>query len=156
MPVVERDFIWLPCAMSIEQLIEAACRLARCTEADLMGPSRERRINYPRQELMLILHERGWSLSEIGRRFDRHHTVVMDGVQRARARGDAWKRCAPWFVEPEIAPPTRGQSAASPAPMKARPAAPRPIPATDPRDAPHVAFLAAVNRAHPHLFKQGI
>jgi hypothetical protein len=143
-----RDWIILPCVATFEQLLAAACALARCTEAELMGRSHERRIAWPRQELMLALQEKGWSHAEIGRRFSRNHTTVLDGIERAKARGDAWRHSAPWAeVVPELEP-----CMAFPAPRKTRPLKPPALPRAND---PHAVFIAAVHKAHPEMFRHG-
>ena len=57
------------------------------TAADLLGPSHERRIAWPRQDAFVALRdELGWSSTRIGRLFRRDHTTVLYGLAVAKER----------------------------------------------------------------------
>lgn len=65
----------------------ATAELHGVSVAELRGPSHERRIAWPRQELMLAAHKAGHSLTRIGDYLGgRHHTTVLHGIRRARER----------------------------------------------------------------------
>lgn len=130
-----RDFIWIRSATP-EELIKRACEKVGCKRDTMLGQSRRRRIAWPRQDLMLALYEIGLSYPEIGKLMGRHHTTVMDGAERAKARREG--RYAPRPVRPK-APPLRTKLP-GPAPKKREPR-------NKPID-PHIAFLAAIQRAH--------
>ncbi|MCF3934332.1 hypothetical protein L1787_13025 [Acuticoccus sp. M5D2P5] len=52
---------------------------------DLLSRRRARTITRPRQIAMLVVHERtSLSLPQIGRLFDRDHTTVLHGIDRAK------------------------------------------------------------------------
>ena len=53
---------------------------------DLLGKSPRRKFSWPRQHLMYLLHEEGYSLASIGRRLRMDHTTVMHGCRRHAER----------------------------------------------------------------------
>lgn len=56
---------------------------------ELRSPRRDRRIAWPRQEIMRRLYDQtNMSLGAIGRFFNRDHTTVLKGIQAAEARVD--------------------------------------------------------------------
>jgi chromosomal replication initiation ATPase DnaA len=57
--------------------------------ADLRGPDRHRRIAWPRQAAMLLMHEAGHTLPQIAEYLHRDHTTILHGIKRARARAEA-------------------------------------------------------------------
>lgn len=131
------DWIILePSPMTYEERLTAFCRSINCHPTTLLGLSRRRRIAWARQDFMLQLSEAGVAYAEIGRLMNRHHTTVMDGVERARARR-------------LLGPPQSKRP-------KAKPLRPRPRTekaAATPTD-PHIAFLAAVATAHPEAIRR--
>ncbi len=81
-----RDWLILPHRMTFEQMLAEACRAAGITREDILGPSRRKRVSWPRQDLMLALFERGHSYCEIGRLFNRTHAPALHGVAEAALR----------------------------------------------------------------------
>lgn len=66
--------------------IETVAQIARehgMTAADLIGPSRLRRVCIVRWRAMRVLRDHGRSLSSIGRILNRDHTTVLHGLRRA-------------------------------------------------------------------------
>jgi chromosomal replication initiation ATPase DnaA len=70
---------------------------------EMIGPSRARRLAWPRQIAMaLVRQQANCSLPEIGRRFGgRDHTTVMHALCAVADRRNADPRCAAEFVEIE-------------------------------------------------------
>ena len=55
---------------------------------DIFGTTRLRPAAWARQEVFRRLNDFGYSLSWIGRVFDRDHTTVLHGVRAARTRAE--------------------------------------------------------------------
>lgn len=68
------------------QFITAQARNRGITLSQMVGPSRDARAAHARQDAMLAAYEAGYSMSSIGRAFNRHHTTVLHGIRRARER----------------------------------------------------------------------
>lgn len=132
--MTDRDWIILePAPMTYEEHLAAFCLSINCHPTTLLGLSRRRRIAWARQDFMLLLNEAGFAYAEIGRLMNRHHTTIMDGAERARARR---------LLAPVPRPPKpKAKPLRAVRPRTSKPA-PRPID-------PHIAFLAAVVAAHP-------
>lgn len=73
-------------SQSLACLIRIVANRAGITEADILGPSRLRKITEPRQFVMYLAHKRGMSLPKIGRIMGRHHTTVLHGIRAEEAR----------------------------------------------------------------------
>ena len=66
--------------------IETVAQIARehgMTAADLIGPSRLRRVCIVGWRAMKALRDKGRSLSSIGRILNRDHTTILHGLRRA-------------------------------------------------------------------------
>jgi chromosomal replication initiation ATPase DnaA len=64
--------------------IAYACDIAGISVACCLGKGRHRDVARRRWHVMAILHERGWSSAEIGRRLNRDHSTVLHGLARHR------------------------------------------------------------------------
>lgn len=62
-------------------------------EAGIIGKTRYRRLTVPRFFAWLLMHEAGFSMPRIGADFDRDHTTIFHGINRARemAKEDHWR-----------------------------------------------------------------
>ena len=90
---MQRDYLWAAhCNPSLTQGMTAkqeACEYAehRGIEVrDFFGPARVQSVAHPRQDFMRKLRQRGMTLSEIGRMFDRDHTTVKYGIRASERR----------------------------------------------------------------------
>jgi chromosomal replication initiation ATPase DnaA len=83
-----------------QALMAAAAELEGASAADIVTPSRERRVSRSRQAAMwLAFKMTPYSLLQLGRAFGRHHTTVLYGIRayerrlaadaEAKARSDA-------------------------------------------------------------------
>lgn len=131
--VARGEWLILPHRMTFEQMLAEACRDARITREQMLGRSRQRRIAWPRQALMLRLFERGHSYAEIGRLLGRNHASAIHGVKDARKRRDEMKAAKP----PRPPAPSLKRQA-----RKKKPAATPPAYPSDP-------FAIAFRRAFP-------
>lgn len=69
--------------MTLDDIPAAVAAHYGLTQADLLKQSRFRFYVRPRQVAMYLAREQGrWSLPEIARCFDRHHTTVLHGVRQ--------------------------------------------------------------------------
>lgn len=70
------------------QIMLAVAAAHKVTVAELCGPSRQRRIAWPRQELMWALYDTGrYSMPQIGRFIGgRDHTTALHGIRRHEER----------------------------------------------------------------------
>lgn len=73
-------------SQSLACLIRIVAKCAGITEADILGPSRLRKITEPRQFVMYLAHKRGMSLPQIGRIMGRHRTTVLHGIRAEAER----------------------------------------------------------------------
>ncbi len=77
-------------ARPLARMADIAARVAEenlVTLADLRGPSRTKRIAWPRQEAMRQMVDAGCSTTQVGRFLGgRDHTTVMHGARAARER----------------------------------------------------------------------
>ncbi len=128
-----RDWLVLPHRMTFEQMLAEASRKANVREAEITGPRRDKRVSWPRQDLMLVLFERGLSYCEIGRLFNRTHASAMHGVAEAALRRS----------QPATKPPRAPRRAPQPVKRMRRS---RLVVAALPPD-PHAAFAAALRGA---------
>lgn len=74
--------------MAREPLKEIVGRVAKAhavTVADLKGPSRDERIVHVRRLAMREARKQRYSLPEIGRALNRHHTTVLAGLRAVGA-----------------------------------------------------------------------
>ena len=53
---------------------------------DLVAPDRRLFKVHIRSEIYVFLNDRGWSLTQIGNLFERHHTSVLHGIRKWRAK----------------------------------------------------------------------
>jgi chromosomal replication initiation ATPase DnaA len=64
--------------------IQRECDLEGRHVLDVIGPSREMSLAHARGRIMRRLHGDGYSLAEIGRKLQRHHTTVLYWVDGCR------------------------------------------------------------------------
>lgn len=76
--------------MTRREAIEAVSRAFEVPVAEIVGPLKTRRIAHSRWALFKILHERGWSLSAIGKALDYDHTSVMHALKRIPDLSPEW------------------------------------------------------------------
>ena len=70
-------------------MCEVADKYGLCL-VDLIGPSRERKLAWPRQEIFWrCANETKASLPQIGRELGRDHTTVIHGIRKHQARIEA-------------------------------------------------------------------
>jgi chromosomal replication initiation ATPase DnaA len=62
--------------------------------ADLREADNRPAVSSARQDLMLCLHEAGWSYPRIGKLLHRNHSTIIHGVRVAKARRESKER--PW------------------------------------------------------------
>ena len=68
-------------------MAEVVARENGLTVCDLISPDRAHRIAHPRQDLMLMCNEAGYSLPQIGRFLGgRDHTTILHGCRAAKLR----------------------------------------------------------------------
>ena len=79
-------------------IASAAAQSARLPLADLRGPSRARGVVWVRQDAMFLMHQAGFSTTQIGRFFHRDHSTVLHGINAARSRKDQAKGPLPYAV----------------------------------------------------------
>lgn len=72
--------------LRMRDLAAAVAAEHRLTLADLTGPSRLRRVAWPRQELMVLAVESGFSREQIARFLRRDRTTIQAGISAVRAR----------------------------------------------------------------------
>lgn len=69
--------------MTLDAIPAAVAAYYGLTQAELLTPSRHRFYVRPRQVAMYLAREQGrWSLEQIARCFDRHHTTVLHGIRQ--------------------------------------------------------------------------
>lgn len=88
-PAKKRDRAYRPSLSGPSgELIRKVAESYKVSVEELCGPSAERRLSWPRQELMALLYETGrYSYPAIGRFLGgRDHTTVLHGVRAHRAR----------------------------------------------------------------------
>lgn len=72
--------------ITLKKIEAAVCQHFKLKPPQLHTLSRERRLARPRQIVMFLAREMtANSLSQIGRYYSRHHTVVMDAERRVAA-----------------------------------------------------------------------
>ena len=71
---------------TIAALIRSVAQSARIEVADILSPKRARKYSIPRQFIMFMAFEMGFSLPRIGRILNRHHTTVLSGIRAERKR----------------------------------------------------------------------
>lgn len=76
------QLIGKPSFRFIDELVESIAKAMRVTLADITGPSRFGPQMRARQVVCWVLHKRGQSYSQIGRRLNRDHTSIMNAVDR--------------------------------------------------------------------------
>jgi chromosomal replication initiator protein len=72
-----------------EELAPMIAEVARVTGhavEELTGRDRTDGIVKVRQHAMLLAHQAGYSMPQIGRAFNRDHTTVLEGIRHARRR----------------------------------------------------------------------
>jgi len=83
-------------AVKIAKIIDAVCKAWDVEGADLHTPCRRRGLAWPRFAAYRIISLTfGWSTPQIGRIFERDHTTIMHGLQRAQwllERDRDWSR----------------------------------------------------------------
>ena len=63
------------------KILSAVSESSMITQGDIIGLSRQRSVAVVRFCFMYIAHESGFTLSEIGRFLNRHHSTVIHGVR---------------------------------------------------------------------------
>jgi chromosomal replication initiation ATPase DnaA len=63
------------------KILSAVSESSMITQSDIIGLSRQRSVAVVRFCFMYIAHESGFTLSEIGRFLNRHHSTVIHGVR---------------------------------------------------------------------------
>lgn len=71
---------------SVKGLVRAAAISSGLTEADILGPSRQRFVCTARQWVMFEAQAAGFTLPQIGRVLKRDHTTVLHGIRAERKR----------------------------------------------------------------------
>ncbi len=133
-----RDWLILPHRMTFGQMLAETSLKANVREAEILGPRRDKRVSWPRQDLMLVMFERGLSYCEIGRLFNRTHASAMHGVAEAALRRN----------QPAAKPPRPPRRAPQPVKrMRRSRLVLVPLTSTTPADS-NAAFSAAMRRAH--------
>ena len=63
------------------KILSAVSESSMITQGDIIGLSRQRSVAVVRFCFMYIAHESGFTLSEIGRFLNRHHSTIIHGVR---------------------------------------------------------------------------
>lgn len=86
-----RQALDLPEDKPVERIVARVAAGFGVSPAELLGPSRQRRVLLPRQVAMLLARESGLSLPQVGRAFARDHTTVLHACQKVMGdlAGDA-------------------------------------------------------------------
>lgn len=83
----------------IDELVEAIARAMRVSVDDITGASRFKPEMQARQVVCWVLHKRGQSYSQIGRRLNRDHTSAMNAVDRFETHAtDRMRLVAEYFA----------------------------------------------------------
>ncbi|MFV1644923.1 helix-turn-helix domain-containing protein [Phaeobacter sp. JH20_41] len=69
----------------MEQVTETVAMAHKVLPSELRGPSRFDHFKIPRRKIWAELHDRGYSLEQIGQHFGRHHTTILSGIQKHKA-----------------------------------------------------------------------
>ncbi len=82
-----RDFIWIgrpaPPATTWQEDLKAVAKDHGVPVADITGKCRAKYLVRARQHAMDVLHKRGWSYAEVGRRLGgRDHSTVIHGIKK--------------------------------------------------------------------------
>jgi chromosomal replication initiation ATPase DnaA len=73
----------------MKPLLEGERALKLCAEmtdisvAQILGAQQSRRVVYARWTVVIALHRRGWSASNIGRLLNRDHTTILYALREA-------------------------------------------------------------------------
>lgn len=81
-------------ATPVDRIVANAADLYGVAVADILSPSRDRRVTNARQAACWLLRGHGMSLPAIGRALDRDHTTVLYAVRRIDA--DPARRSLLW------------------------------------------------------------
>ena len=73
-------------ARAISPIVHAVAQASGIPASQIYSRSRKAHVNRARQIVMLAAHERGMSLSEIGRALGRDHTTIDHGIKAEKAR----------------------------------------------------------------------
>lgn len=86
----------------IDDAVEAIARAMKVTVADIMGPDRAKVFMQARQVAYWVLHQRGQSTAQIGRRLNRDHSSVINSLRRYETHATPRMRLvAEWFAGAE-------------------------------------------------------
>lgn len=89
LPKAELQEVTMADRIRMRDIARAVAQQNEITLDDILGASRQRAFAWPRQTVMLLASEAGFSNPQIGRFLGRDHTTVLSGVRAARARRDA-------------------------------------------------------------------
>ena len=89
LPEAELQEVTMADRIRMRDIAQAVAQENEITLADILGQSRQRASAWPRQTVMLLASEAGFSNPQIGRFLARDHTTVLSGIRAARARRDA-------------------------------------------------------------------
>lgn len=89
LPQAELQEVTMADRIRMRDIARAVAQENEITLDDILGTSRQRAVAWPRQTVMLLASEAGFSNPQIGRFLRRDHTTVLSGVRAARARRNA-------------------------------------------------------------------
>jgi chromosomal replication initiator protein len=70
----------------MDAVVAAAASAYGVTQKQVVSPARRLEVARPRMVAVFLLREFGFSLHEIGRRFHRHHSTIVNSHARMSAR----------------------------------------------------------------------
>jgi hypothetical protein len=71
-----------PPMVPVDEIVDAACRVAGCFPSEFRGDGRKTEFVRARAIAGWVGAMAGYSYSELGRKFNQHHTTVMSNVDR--------------------------------------------------------------------------
>jgi hypothetical protein len=100
---------------SIDAVLEVAAQITNTPVDVLQGPTRARKVAWPRHFAIVLLHiaRRDLSYPQLGKVFGgRDHTTVMHALNRSLVRC-RYPECARWYADPRAAEILRGSEYAA-------------------------------------------
>lgn len=72
--------------VSIRDMARSAAAIHAIPLADILGKSRRAALCRIRYAIWATAHDRGFTLTQIGTVFDRHHSSILNGIRNHRRR----------------------------------------------------------------------